>query len=168
MTELNNCPGDIRSYYFWLRDHGGNTIDTAYAITYYYTTAETIAGATVDNTHWVDDTDFERQFAATIYIPNVKHYLNVQKLDDNNDPVNGVTFALYKKDDLLVTDTTWSVIESATPYDTVTTAQTARRRSRPRAKCSPRANTTSLRTARLWATRSTPRLSPSLWMTSMA
>ena len=121
MTELNNCPGDIRSYYFWLRDHGGNTIDTAYAITYYYTTAETIAGATVDNTHWVDDTDFERQFAATIYIPNVKHYLNVQKLDDNNDPVNGVTFALYKQDDLLVTDTTWSVIESATPYDTVTT-----------------------------------------------
>lgn len=121
MTELNNCPGDIRSYYFWLRDHGGNTVDTAYAITYYYTTAETIAGATVDNTHWVDDTDFERQFAATIYIPNVKHYLNVQKLDDNNDPVSGVTFALYKKDDLLVTDTTWSVIESATPYDTVTT-----------------------------------------------
>lgn len=121
MTELNNCPGDIRSYYFWLRDHGGNTVDTAYAITYYYTTAETIAGATVDNTHWVDDTDFERQFAATIYIPNVKHYLNVQKLDDNNDPVNGVTFALYKQDDLLVTDTTWSVIESATPYDTVTT-----------------------------------------------
>ena len=121
MTELNNCPGDIRSYYFWLRDHGGNTIDTAYAITYYYTTAETIAGATVDNTHWVDDTDFERQFAATIYIPNVKHYLNVQKLDDNNDPVNGVTFALYKQDDLLVTDTAWSVIESATPYDTVTT-----------------------------------------------
>ena len=121
MTELNNCPGDIRSYYFWLRDHGGNTIDTAYAITYYYTTAETIAGATVDNTHWVDDTDFERQFAATIYIPNVKHYLNVQKLDDNNDPVNGVTFALYKKDDLTITDTGWSVKEGKSAYDTVTT-----------------------------------------------
>lgn len=121
MTELNNCPGDIRSYYFWLRDHGGNTIDTAYAITYYYTTAETIAGATVDNTHWVDDTDFERQFAATIYIPNVKHYLNVQKLDDNNDPVSGVTFALYKKDDLTITGTGWSVNEGKSAYDTVTT-----------------------------------------------
>lgn len=121
MTELNNCPGDIRSYYFWLRDHGGNTVDTAYAITYYYTTAETIAGATVDNTHWVDDTDFERQFAATIYIPNVKHYLNVQKLDDNNGPVNGVTFALYKKDDLTITDTGWSVKEGKSAYDTVTT-----------------------------------------------
>lgn len=121
MTELNNCPGDIRSYYFWLRDHGGNTIDTAYAITYYYTTAETIAGATVDNTHWVDDTDFERQFAATIYIPNVKHYLNVQKLDDNNDPVSGVTFALYKKDDLTITGTGWSVNEGKSAYDTVIT-----------------------------------------------
>lgn len=121
MTELNNCPGDIRSYYFWLRDHGGNTVDTAYAITYYYTTAETIAGATVDNTHWVDDTDFERQFAATIYIPNVKHYLNVQKLDDNNDPVNGVTFALYKQDDLTITGTGWSVNEGKSAYDTVTT-----------------------------------------------
>ena len=75
----------------------------------------------MDNTYPVDGSGFERQFAATIYIPNVKHYLNVQKLDDNNDPVNGVTFALYKKDDLLVTDTTWSVIGSATPYDTVTT-----------------------------------------------
>lgn len=123
MTELNNCPGDIRSYYFWLRDHGGNTVDTAYAITYYYTTAETIAGATVDNTHWVDDTDFERQFAATIYIPNVKHYLNVQKLDDNNDPVNGVTFALYEKDDLTVDEETgtYTIHEGAKPYDTVIT-----------------------------------------------
>ena len=123
MTELNNCPGDIRSYYFWLRDHGGNTVDTAYAITYYYTTAETIAGATVDNTHWVDDTDFERQFAATIYIPNVKHYLNVQKLDDNNDPVSGVTFALYEKDDLTVDEETgtYTIHEGAKPYDTVIT-----------------------------------------------
>ena len=123
MTELNNCPGDIRSYYFWLRDHGGNTVDTAYAIIYYYTTAETIAGATVDNTHWVDDTDFERQFAATIYIPNVKHYLNVQKLDDNNDPVSGVTFALYKQDDLTITGTGWSVNEGKSAYDTVITGR---------------------------------------------
>lgn len=121
MTELNNCPGDIRSYYFWLRDHGGNTVDTAYAITYYYTTAKTIAEATVDNTRWVDDTDFERQFAATIYIPNVKHYLNVQKLDDNNDPVSGVTFALYKQDDLTITGTGWSVNEGKSAYDTVIT-----------------------------------------------
>lgn len=126
MTELNNCPGDIRSYYFWLRDHGGNTIDTAYAITYYYTTAETIAGATVDNTHWVDDTDFERQFAATIYIPNVKHYLNVQKVDETGTAVPKATFSLYEKDDLTVDERTgtYTIHEGAKPYDTVTTAGT--------------------------------------------
>ena len=121
MTELNNCPGDIRSYYFWLRDHGGNTVDTAYAITYYYTTAETIAGATVDNTHWVDDTDFERQFAATIYIPNVKHYLNVQKVDETGKAVPEATFSLYEKDDLTITGTGWSVNEGKSAYDTVIT-----------------------------------------------
>ena len=45
----------------------------------------------------------------------------MQKLDDNNDPVNGVTFALYKKDDLTITDTGWSVKEGKSAYDTVTT-----------------------------------------------
>lgn len=123
MAELKYCPGDLREYYYWTGNsvNGSNVKDTAYSVALFYTTAKTIAEATVDNTRWVDGSGFERQFAATIYIPNVKHYLNVQKLDDNNDPVNGVTFALYKKDDLLVTDTTWSVIGSATPYDTVTT-----------------------------------------------
>ena len=123
MAELKNCPGDLREYYYWTgkRVNGSNEKDTAYTVAFYYTTASKLSQADEGNTYWVDGEDFERQFAATIYIPNVKHYLNVQKLDDNNDPVNGVTFALYKKDDLLVTDTTWSVIGSATPYDTVTT-----------------------------------------------
>ena len=123
MAELKNCPGDLREYYYWTgkRVNGSNEKDTAYTVAFYYTTASKLSQADEGNTYWVDGEDFERQFAATIYIPNVKHYLNVQKLDDNNAPVNGVTFALYKKDDLLVTDTTWSVIGSATPYDTVTT-----------------------------------------------
>lgn len=116
MAEFNHCPGDLRNYYYW---EGGK--NTAYAVAFFYTTAATIAEATVDNTRWVDDTDFERQFAATIYIPNVKHYLNVQKLDDNNDPVNGVTFALYKQDDLTITGTGWSVNEGKSAYDTVIT-----------------------------------------------
>lgn len=122
MAELKNCPGDLREYYYWTRNivNNSNEKDTAYSVAFFYTTGD-LAEASLDNTYPVDGSGFERQFAATIYIPNVKHYLNVQKLDDNNDPVNGVTFALYKKDDLLVTDTTWSVIGSATPYDTVTT-----------------------------------------------
>ena len=122
MAELKYCPGDLREYYYWTGNivNDSNEKDTAYSVAFFYTTGD-LAEASLDNTYPVDGSGFERQFAATIYIPNVKHYLNVQKLDDNNDPVNGVTFALYKKDDLLVTDTTWSVIGSATPYDTVTT-----------------------------------------------
>lgn len=122
MAELKYCPGDLREYYYWTGNsvNDSNDKDTAYSVAFFYTTGD-LAEASLDNTYPVDGSGFERQFAATIYIPNVKHYLNVQKLDDNNEPVNGVTFALYKKDDLLVTDTTWSVIGSATPYDTVTT-----------------------------------------------
>lgn len=123
MAELKYCPGDLREYYYWTgkRVNGSNEKDTAYTVAFYYTTASKLSQADEGNTYWVDGEDFERQFAATIYIPNVKHYLNVQKLDDNNDPVNGVTFALYKKDDLTITDTGWSVKEGKSAYDTVTT-----------------------------------------------
>ena len=119
MAELKNCPGDLRNYYYWSDNE--DTAYTAYTVAFYYTTESDLSRATEENTYWVDGKDFDRQFAATIYIPNVKHYLNVQKLDDNNDPVNGVTFALYKKDDLTITDTGWSVNEGKSAYDTVTT-----------------------------------------------
>lgn len=123
MAELKNCPGDLREYYYWTgkRVNGSNEKDTAYTVAFYYTTASKLSQADEGNTYWVDGEDFERQFAATIYIPNVKHYLNVQKLDDNNDPVSGVTFALYKQDDLTITGTGWSVKEGKSAYDTVIT-----------------------------------------------
>ena len=125
MAELKYCPGDLREYYYWTgkRVNGSNEKDTAYTVAFYYTTASKLSQADEGNTYWVDDTDFERQFAATIYIPNVKHYLNVQKLDDNNDPVSGVTFALYEKDDLTVDEETgtYTIHEGAKPYDTVIT-----------------------------------------------
>ena len=97
--------------------------DTAYAIAYLlHHGKQPFLGPLWRTPTGSTATDFERQFAATIYIPNVKHYLNVQKLDDNNDPVNGVTFALYKKDDL--TRHRHRLVchrERKPPYDTVTT-----------------------------------------------
>ena len=122
MAELKNCPGDLREYYYWTGNsvNASNEKDTAYSVAFFYTTGD-LAEASLDNTYPVDGSGFERQFAATIYIPNVKHYLNVQKLDDNNDPVNGVTFALYEKDDLTITGTGWSVKEGKSAYDTVIT-----------------------------------------------
>lgn len=124
MAELTNCPGDIRNYYFWLRDHGGNTANTDYAIAYYYTTADDILNATAQNTSWVVSTNFERQFAATLYIPNVKNHLNVQKVDDLGQPVSGAEFALFQKENLVVSDGAWDYAPGKSEqdaYDTVTT-----------------------------------------------
>lgn len=64
------------------------------------------------------------QFAATIYIPNVKHYLNVQKVDETGNAVPEATFSLYKKDDLTVSGGAWDYAEGKSEqdaYDTVTT-----------------------------------------------
>ena len=116
MAELKNCPGDLRNYYYWR-----NNVDTAYNVAFYYTEASDLSRANERNTHWVDGKDFDRQFAATIYIPNVKHYLNVQKVDETGTAVPEATFSLYKKDDLAITGTGWSVKEGKSAYDTVTT-----------------------------------------------
>ena len=124
MAELTNCPGDIRNYYFWLRDHGGDTADTEYAIAYYYTTADDILSATAQNTSWVVSSNFERQFAATIYIPNVKNHLNVQKVDETGAPVQDAEFALFRKADLVVSDGAWDYADGKSAqdaYDAVTT-----------------------------------------------
>ena len=80
MAELKYCPGNLREYYYWTGNivNDSNEKDTAYSVAFFYTTGD-LAEASLDNTYPVDGSGFERQFAATIYIPNVKHYLNVQK-----------------------------------------------------------------------------------------
>lgn len=122
MAELKYCPGDLREYYYWTGNsvNDSNDKDTAYSVAFFYTTGD-LAKASLDNTYWVDGAGFERQFAATIYIPNVKHYLNVQKVDETGNAVPEATFSLYKKDDLTITATGWSVNEGKSAYDTVTT-----------------------------------------------
>ena len=115
MAEFNHCPGDLRNYYYW---EGGE--NTAYAVAFFYTTAKNIAEATVANTRWVDGKDFDRQFAATIYIPNVQHHLYVKKVDDSaaQKPLSGAVFDLYTAE---LTDGAYGIAPNAEPYDTVTT-----------------------------------------------
>ena len=127
MAELKYCPGDLREYYYWTGNivNDSNEKDTAYSVAFFYTTGD-LAEASLDNTYPVDGSGFERQFAATIYIPNVKHYLNVQKVDETGTAVPKATFSLYEKDDLTVDERTgtYTIHEGAKPYDTVTTAGT--------------------------------------------
>lgn len=125
MAELKYCPGDLREYYYWTGNivNNSNEKDTAYSVAFFYTTGD-LAEASLDNTYPVDGSGFERQFAATIYIPNVKHYLNVQKVDETGNAVPEATFSLYKKDDLTVSGGAWDYAEGKSEqdaYDTVTT-----------------------------------------------
>lgn len=124
MAELKYCPGDLREYYYWTGNivNDSNEKDTAYSVAFFYTTGD-LAEASLDNTYPVDGSGFERQFAATIYIPNVKHYLNVQKVDETGKAVPEATFSLYEKDDLTITGTGWSVKEGKSAYDTVITGR---------------------------------------------
>ena len=128
MTELDNCPGDMRNYYFWLRDKKGNLKDAAYTIAYYYTEAKSLDQATLGNTHEVYSKEFERQFTATIYVPNVRNYLHVQKTDTEGKPLPDAEFSLYKSEDVIVSGgtegspkLTYTLKEGAEPYDTATT-----------------------------------------------
>ena len=118
MAELKNCPGDLRNYYYW-----SNNVDTAYNVAFYYTEESDLSRATEKNTHWVDGAGFERQFAATIYIPNVQHHLYVKKVDDSaaQKPLSGAVFDLYTAESLTVTDGAYGINSNAKPYDTVTT-----------------------------------------------
>ena len=130
MTELDNCPGDMRNYYFWLKEKKpGNLDDAAYTIAYYYTSAESLDQAKPENTHEVYSKDFERQFTATIYVPNVRNYLHVQKTDTEGNPLPDAEFSLYKSEDVIVSggtkespELTYTLKKGAEPYDTVTTS----------------------------------------------
>ena len=130
MTELDNCPGDMRNYYFWLKEKKpANLKDAAYTIAYYYTEAKSLDEATPENTHEVYSKDFERQFTATIYVPNVRNYLHVQKTDTDGNPLPGAEFSLYKKDDVIVSggtekspELTYTLNDGAKPYDTAITS----------------------------------------------
>ena len=118
MAELKKCPGDLRNYYYW-----SDAADTAYTVAFYYTEASNLFEANVENTHRVDGKEFDRQFAATIYIPNVQHHLYVKKVDDSaaQKPLSGAVFDLYTAESLTVTDGAYAINREAVPYDTVTT-----------------------------------------------
>lgn len=119
-VEIDDLPGDIKSYYHICKDKE----QAQYAVGYYYTEADSLSGATEENTWRIDSESseygLERVFSMSLYVTDMKNRLLVQKVDDEGNPVNGAQFSLYKADDVAVTsnaDGTQSVVpkEEAVP-----------------------------------------------------
>lgn len=90
-TLIDGLPGRIQDYVFFKKQDG------KYRGAYYYTTAATDATMDSSNTHRVSNTnDFGRQFAAYLYVPDIKNRVIVQKTDESGVPLNGAKFTMYR------------------------------------------------------------------------
>ena len=119
-VELNDLPGDARDYaYMMASDQMANA---KYTVAVFYTTANTLDGATEDNTVRVDTNNFTRQFAAKLLVTNVQNRLFVQKVDEKGNPVSGATFSLYAAESVEDDGNgNYRVKDGVQPIDSVTT-----------------------------------------------
>lgn len=97
-AEVNSLPGDILSYSFFAGEDMAE-----YRGAYFYSKAKTFDDITKDNTATVTNPEaFTRNFSARVYVSNIINRFAVQKLDDEGNPVNGATMALYTNDQVTV------------------------------------------------------------------
>lgn len=102
---LDNLPGHITTYYAMLGDDQKK--QARYTLGYYWTAAETLEAATEENLRQVytfagtvpdhpSYSGFERMFGANIQVSNLINKIFVQKMDENDNRINGATFAIYQ------------------------------------------------------------------------
>lgn len=114
-TTVSSLPGRLQDYVFFKGDQG------SYRGVYYYTKANTPSEMTTDNTYRITNTSgFSRRFSAHLYVPNTLNRVIVQKVNQENEPVNGVEFALYAENSINIKkDGTYQILDK--PEDTDTT-----------------------------------------------
>ncbi|OUO76688.1 hypothetical protein B5F53_16425 [Blautia sp. An249] len=105
VATVTDLPGDVKTYYHMLDNNEKE--NTKYIITFYYTTASSVMGATTGNTSRVADTSnqdlFKRNFSVNLFVTDIKNNLYVQKLDNEGHAVSvaehgSATFALVPAD----------------------------------------------------------------------
>ena len=107
-TTIPDLPGEIDSYYFMVADDHGNlsTDETIkkeqlshvkFSTGFYYSEAETWDDMDGTQTWRVNhrESNFKRNFGATVNVPNIQDRLLVQRLDEVGNTLTGATFALY-------------------------------------------------------------------------
>lgn len=139
-VNIEYLPGDLSQYYYIMKQNDPENAETSasYTVAYYYTSADTIEGATAQNTVRLDidseampENAISREFSVQVYVSNPKNYLVVQKVADDGTTLTGATFELYQ-DSQMLKDTEGNLVldekgnpqvqEGVAPFDTVTTA----------------------------------------------
>ena len=99
VADLKELPGDPEQYYSMVSKENQDAGNFDYTVAFY---------ADDGNGHiWRLDTStqyFQRQSAANLHVTDIKNMLHVQKVDDAEAPVDGVTFNLYRSNQMIEAD----------------------------------------------------------------
>lgn len=100
-VEIENMPGNIRNYYFM----NNNKANVQYVVMYFYARGVTSLNQikNAESIQHIIETEnnageFSREFAARLYVPNIKNNLLIQKVDEDGIPVEGAQFTLTNKE----------------------------------------------------------------------
>lgn len=99
VADLKELPGDPEQYYSMVSKENQDAGNFDYTVAFY---ADDGKGHI-----WRLDTStqyFQRQSAANLHVTDIKNMLHVQKVDDAEAPVDGVTFNLYRSSQMVEAD----------------------------------------------------------------
>lgn len=96
---LKELPGDPEQYYSMVSKENQDAGNFDYTVAFYADDGK--------GNIWHLDTStqyFQRQSAANLHVTDIKNMLHVQKVDDAEAPVDGVTFNLYRSNQMIEAD----------------------------------------------------------------
>lgn len=99
VADLKELPGDPEQYYSMVSKENQDAGNFDYTVAFYADDGK--------GNIWRLDTStqyFQRQSAANLHVTDIKNMLHVQKVDDAEAPVDGVTFNLYRSSQMVEAD----------------------------------------------------------------
>lgn len=99
VADLKELPGDPEQYYSMVSEENQNAGNFDYTVAFYAYDGKGNISRLDTSTQY-----FQRQSAANLHVTDIKNMLHVQKVDDAEAPVDGVTFNLYRSNQMIETD----------------------------------------------------------------
>ena len=99
VADLKELPGDLEQYYSMVSKENQDAGNFDYTVAFYaYDGKGNISRLDTSAQY------FQRQSAANLHVTDIKNMLHVQKVDDAEAPVDGVTFNLYRSNQMIGAD----------------------------------------------------------------